>query len=87
MMSGIGRVRRQHGYGTSKYVFPIRSQQELIGKLGVFCDAVRSAMPPRAGLLRSALLEARSKSRPTNGDESNKLYQRHRWEVAGPNPL
>jgi hypothetical protein len=75
------------GYGISKYVFPIRSQQELIGKLGVFYDAVRPAMPPRAGLLRSAPLEALSKSRPANGDERNKLYQHHRWEVAGPNPL
>jgi hypothetical protein len=44
-------------------------------------------MPPRAGLLRSAPLEALSKSRPANGDERNKLYQHHRWEVAGPNPL
>jgi hypothetical protein len=33
------------------------------------------------------LVEALSESRPTNDDERYKLYQRHRWEVLGPNPL
>ena len=33
------------------------------------------------------LIEALSERRPTNDDERTKLYQRHRWEVVGPNPL
>jgi quercetin dioxygenase-like cupin family protein len=33
------------------------------------------------------LIEALSEHRPTTDDERNKLYQRHRWEVLGPNPL
>ena len=33
------------------------------------------------------LIEALSERRPTNEDEANKLFQRHRWEVVGPNPL
>ena len=33
------------------------------------------------------LVEALSERRPNNADEHNKLFQRHRWEVVGPNPL
>jgi quercetin dioxygenase-like cupin family protein len=33
------------------------------------------------------LIEALSEHRPTSDDERDKLYQRHRWEVVGPNPL
>ena len=33
------------------------------------------------------LIEALSERRPTNEDEANKLFQRHRWEVVGPNLL
>ena len=33
------------------------------------------------------LVEALSECRPNNADEHNKLFQRHRWEVVGPNPL
>src|SRR6266550_1552272 len=33
------------------------------------------------------LIEALSERRPTNEDEANKLFQSHRWEVVGPNPL
>jgi quercetin dioxygenase-like cupin family protein len=33
------------------------------------------------------LLEDLSERRPNNADEHNKLFQRHRWEVVGPNPL
>jgi len=33
------------------------------------------------------LLEDLSERRPTTDDEHNKLYQRHRWEVVGANPL
>ena len=33
------------------------------------------------------LIEALSDHRPVNDDERTKLYQRHRWEVLGPNPL
>jgi quercetin dioxygenase-like cupin family protein len=32
-------------------------------------------------------IEALSEGRPTDDDERNKLLQRHRWEVVGPNPL
>jgi len=32
-------------------------------------------------------IEALSEHRPTDADERNKLLQRHRWEVVGPNPL
>jgi len=32
-------------------------------------------------------IEALSERRPTDDDERNKLLQRHRWEVVGPNPL
>jgi quercetin dioxygenase-like cupin family protein len=33
------------------------------------------------------LVEALSERRPTSEDERNLLFQRHRWEVVGPNPL
>jgi mannose-6-phosphate isomerase-like protein (cupin superfamily) len=33
------------------------------------------------------LIEALSERRPTNEDERNKLFERYRWEVVGPNPL
>jgi quercetin dioxygenase-like cupin family protein len=33
------------------------------------------------------LVEALSERHPNNADEHNKLFQRHRWEVVGPNPL
>ena len=33
------------------------------------------------------LVEALSERRPANADEHNKLFERHRWEVVGPNPL
>jgi quercetin dioxygenase-like cupin family protein len=33
------------------------------------------------------LIEALSERRPDSGDERDKLYERHRWEVIGPNPL
>ncbi len=33
------------------------------------------------------LIEALSEHRPTTDDERNKLYERHRWKVVGPNPL
>jgi quercetin dioxygenase-like cupin family protein len=33
------------------------------------------------------LVEALSERRPTDDDERNQLFQRHRWEVVGPNPL
>lgn len=33
------------------------------------------------------LVEALSERRPTNDDERNQLFQRHHWEVVGPNPL
>ena len=33
------------------------------------------------------LLEALAEHRPTNDDERDKLFQRYRWEVVGPNPL
>jgi quercetin dioxygenase-like cupin family protein len=32
-------------------------------------------------------IEALAERRPTDDDERNKLLQRHRWEVVGPNPL
>jgi quercetin dioxygenase-like cupin family protein len=32
-------------------------------------------------------IEALSEHRPTDADEHNKLLQRHRWKVLGPNPL
>lgn len=32
-------------------------------------------------------IEALSEHRPTDDDERNKLLQRYRWEVVGPNPL
>jgi quercetin dioxygenase-like cupin family protein len=33
------------------------------------------------------LIEALSERRPSNDDEHARLFQRHRWEVVGPNPL
>jgi quercetin dioxygenase-like cupin family protein len=33
------------------------------------------------------LIEALGERRPDNGDERDKLYERHHWEVIGPNPL
>ena len=33
------------------------------------------------------LIEALSEARPGNDDERNILFERHRWEVVGPNPL
>jgi quercetin dioxygenase-like cupin family protein len=33
------------------------------------------------------LVEELSERRPSNDDERNRLYERHRWEVLGPNPL
>jgi quercetin dioxygenase-like cupin family protein len=33
------------------------------------------------------LIEALSEHRPDNADEHNKLFERYRWEVVGPNPL
>jgi quercetin dioxygenase-like cupin family protein len=33
------------------------------------------------------LIEALSEERPTNEDEHYQLFERHRWEVCGPNPL
>ena len=33
------------------------------------------------------LVEALSERRPNNAGEHNELFQRHRWEVVGPNPL
>ena len=32
-------------------------------------------------------IEALSERRPVNAEETDKLLQRHRWEVVGPNPL
>jgi quercetin dioxygenase-like cupin family protein len=33
------------------------------------------------------LIEALSERRPGNDDERNNLFERHHWEVVGPNPL
>jgi quercetin dioxygenase-like cupin family protein len=33
------------------------------------------------------LVEALSEGRPSNEDEHRKLFEHHRWEVLGPNPL
>lgn len=33
------------------------------------------------------LIEALSEHRPANDGERSKLFERHRWEVVGPNPL
>ena len=33
------------------------------------------------------LIEALSEGRPSSEDEHKKLFERHRWEVVGPNPL
>ena len=33
------------------------------------------------------LIEALSQGRPQNEDEHKKLFERHHWEVVGPNPL
>jgi quercetin dioxygenase-like cupin family protein len=33
------------------------------------------------------LIEDLAERRPANADEHNNLFQRHRWEVVGPNPL
>ena len=33
------------------------------------------------------LIEALSQGRPQNEDEHRKLFERHHWEVVGPNPL
>jgi quercetin dioxygenase-like cupin family protein len=33
------------------------------------------------------LIEALSEQRPDNADEHNKLFERYRWKVVGPNPL
>jgi quercetin dioxygenase-like cupin family protein len=33
------------------------------------------------------LIEALSEHRPASDDERTKLYERHRWEILGPNPL
>ena len=33
------------------------------------------------------LIEALSEHRPRNADEHQKLFERHHWEVVGPNPL
>ena len=33
------------------------------------------------------LIEALSERRPADEDEHKKLFERHRWEVIGPNPL
>jgi quercetin dioxygenase-like cupin family protein len=33
------------------------------------------------------LIEDLSEGRPSSDNERNKLYQRHHWEVLGPNPL
>ena len=33
------------------------------------------------------LIEALAEHRPSNEDEHNKLFERHNWEVVGPNPL
>ena len=33
------------------------------------------------------LIEALSERRPADDDERDKLYERHRWKVVGPNPL
>jgi hypothetical protein len=39
--------------------------------------------PAEAG----GLIEALSEGRPIDKEEWPKLYERHRWEVVGPNPL
>jgi mannose-6-phosphate isomerase-like protein (cupin superfamily) len=33
------------------------------------------------------LIEALSEHRPADADEDEKLFERHRWKVVGPNPL
>jgi hypothetical protein len=33
------------------------------------------------------LVEALSERRPADDDERDKLFERHRWKVLGPNPL
>ena len=33
------------------------------------------------------LIESLSEHRPADADEHNKLFERHRWKVVGPNPL
>jgi quercetin dioxygenase-like cupin family protein len=33
------------------------------------------------------LIEALAEGRPATADEHERLFQRHRWEVVGPNPL
>jgi quercetin dioxygenase-like cupin family protein len=33
------------------------------------------------------LIEELSERRPRNAEEHNRLFERHRWEVLGPNPL
>jgi quercetin dioxygenase-like cupin family protein len=39
--------------------------------------------PANAG----ALIEALSERRPADAEEHRQLFERHRWEVVGPNPL
>jgi quercetin dioxygenase-like cupin family protein len=34
-----------------------------------------------------ALIEELAEHRPVDGEERNKFYERHHWEVLGPNPL
>jgi hypothetical protein len=33
------------------------------------------------------LIEALAERRPSNQNEHGKLFERHHWEVVGPNPL
>jgi hypothetical protein len=33
------------------------------------------------------LVEALSERRPADDEEHKRLFERHRWEVVGPNPL
>jgi hypothetical protein len=65
------------------YRVPMRDPGDASGITGL----IEGALAADEILAIFGKTEGNSQRCPTNDDERNTLYQRHRWEVVGPNPL
>jgi hypothetical protein len=69
--------------GGKHFASPTPGRSFAVKLLGRETSESIMMFPAAAG----GLIEALAERRPADADEPKKLFERHRWEVVGPNPL